>query len=356
MSEIHFEALRADLDQLSVPRGEVRHLRWLVPPLAIGRTASGDFEVFIRGAEIHAVSPLVKRHLQHGEWRPEAGGAQFSANRIVLPSAQHFASVAALIAIELVRSGIATSGGIQKAFSDVEPIIEMAIRRGALSENIVIGLIGELSVLRQLLLLGKSRSNSMLRYLNFWQGWQEGTRDFRIGDHSIEVKTTRSESAIHQFSGLHQLEPMQQPSGAMEHLYIMSFGLAASSVMGETLPSIVNSIVTLLSTAAEGSDLANEFLRRVSLYGCQSGGGYAHQTMLGWAAYGTRYTHTYIPRLYRIEDPAMRLLRRDMLDDTFVQAKGLSFTVHFPDQVSAFNPVPKWESELDRVIKFSDVI
>jgi len=356
MSEIHFEQLRADLDELSVPQGEVRHLRWLVPPLAIGRTASGDFEVFICGPEIHAVSPLVKRHLQHGEWRPETGGAQFSANRIVLPSAHHFASIAALIAIELVRSGIASSGGIQKAFSDVEPIIEMAIRRGALSENVVVGLIGELSVLRQLILLGKSRSSSMLRYLNFWQGWQEGNRDFRIGNYSIEVKTTRSESAIHHFTGLHQLEPMQHPSGAAEQLNIMSFGLAASSVMGETLPSIVNSIVTLLSTTTEGSDVANELLRRVSQYGCQSGEGYAHTTMQEWAAYGTRYTHTFIPRLYRVDDPAMRLLRRDMLDNTFVQAKGLSFTVHFPDKITAFNPVPNWEIELDRVTKLSDVM
>ncbi|SCU73290.1 exported hypothetical protein [Cupriavidus necator] len=140
----------------------------------------------------------------------------------------------------------------------------------------------------------------------------------------------------------------------MEQLSLMSFGLAASSAMGETLPSMVSSIVTLLSTATEGSDIAHEFLRRVSLYGCQSGEGYMHQTMGEWAAYGTRYTHTFVPRLYRIDDPAMRLLRRDLLVDTFVQTQGLSFTVHFPDQISAFNPAPNWGGELHRMIEHCD--
>ncbi|WP_342612695.1 PD-(D/E)XK motif protein [Burkholderia ambifaria] len=354
MNDIHFEALRADLDQLSVPQGQVRHMRWLVPALAIGRTASGDFEVFIRGPEIHAASALVRRHLQHGEWRPEEGGTPFSANRIVLPSAHHFASIAALIAIELVRAGIASPRGIQRAFNDVEPIIEMAIRRGALSENVVIGLIGELSVLRQLILVGATRPNSMLRCLNFWHGWEEGGRDFRLGDSSIEVKTTRSDGSIHQFSGLHQLEPIVRPSGAMEQLNVMSFGLAASSSMGETLPSMVSSIVKLLSSTEDSSDIAPEFLRRVSLYGCESGDGYVHETMHEWAAYGTRYTHTFVPRLYRVDDPAMRLLNRNLLADTFVQTHGLSFTVHFPDQVSAFNPVPNWEVELHRMIEHCD--
>ncbi|WP_144160825.1 PD-(D/E)XK motif protein [Paraburkholderia sp. BCC1885] len=334
MSDIHFEALRADLDQLSVPQGQVRHMRWLVPPLAIGRVASGDFEVFVRGPELHTVSSLVKRHVQHGEWRPEEGGAPFSANRIVLPSTSHFASIATLIAIELMRAGIAGPRGVQPAFTHVEPIIEMAIRGGALSENVVTGLLGELSVLRQLILFQTDRPGAMMRCLDFWQGWQEGGRDFRIGSYSIEVKTTQSGASIHEFSGLHQLEPMSLPSGAAEQLKLMSLGLASSSVMGETLPSMVSSIVMLLSTATSGSDIADEFLHRVSLYGSQSGAGYVHGTMREWAAYGARYTHTFLPRLYRIDDPAMRLLRRDLLADTFVQTQRLSFSKRLGPTVS----------------------
>ncbi len=346
MSDLHFEALRAELEALDVPQGQARKMRWLAVPLAIGRTPSGDFEIFIRGAEVHASSPLVRRHLQHGDWRPEEGGEPFSASRIVLPAAPHFASVAALIAIELLRAGITGPHGPQPAFSDVEPIIEMAIRRGALPENVVIGLIGELTVLRQLLLTRANRSNEMMRALEYWQGWQDGGRDFRFGDHAIEVKTTQSSISAHEFSGLHQLEPMTLPSGGREQLHLLSIGLVASTSVGETLPAIVDSIIGLLSLAA-APEIVDEMLRRVSLYGSQSGGGYSHEAMQGWGAYSTRYAHSFPPRLYRIDDPAMRLLDRDLLSRTFVQPEGLAFTMHLPTQVSVFNPVPSWEAEIE---------
>lgn len=346
MSELLYEGLREDLETLTVPDGQARNLRWLAPPLAIGRTATGDCEVFIRGPELRTGSPLVRRHVQHGDWRPEEGGEPFSASRIVLPAAPHFASIAALIAIELLRADVAGPLGVQPAFTDVEPIIEMAIRRGALSEAVIIGLIGELSVLRQLILAQGGQPALVMRCLDFWQGWQEGGRDFRIGDHAIEVKTTQASASIHEFSGLHQLEPTQLPSGVIEQLHLMSIGLAASSTMGEALPSVVSGIVTLLSTAAAGPEVADEFLRRVSLYGTLSGSGYTHATMQDWSVYGTRYAHTFLPRLYRLDDPAMLLLGRDLLAQTFVQAQGLSFTMHIPEQVSAYNPAPSWEAEL----------
>ena len=88
-------------------------------------------------------------------------------------------------------------------------------------------------------------------------------------------------------------------------------------------------------------------LRRVSLYGSQSGGGYVHGTMQGWGVYGTRYAHSFPPRLYRLDDPAMRLLDRELLSRTFVQPDGLSFTMHLPSQVSPFNPAPSWEDEIE---------
>lgn len=349
MNDLHFESLRANLEALSVPSGQVRNLRWLAAPLAVGRTTVGDFEVFIRGPELRAASSLVRRHLQHGEWRPEEGGEPFPANRIVLPSAPHFAAIAALIAIELIRAGIAGSRGPQNAFTDVEPIVEMAIRRGALPENVIIGLIGELTVLRQLVLARSGTPASMMRCLDLWQGWQDGGRDFRLGDHSIEVKTTQAVSSIHEFSGLHQLEPKLLPTGRLEHLHLMSIGLSASTSLGESLPDLVASIVSLFTSATDGPEVGDDFVRRVALYGSQSGGGYVHASMADWNVYGTRYAHTFAPRLYRLDDQAMRLLTRDLLAQTFVQPDGLAFTMHVPDQVSAFNPAPSWEAELERM-------
>jgi len=352
MSDLNFEALRAELEALSVPTGQVRHLRWLAPQIAVARTTSGDFEVFIRGHELRASSSLLRRHLQHGEWQPEGGGEPFPASRIVLPSAPYFASIAALIAVELIRAGIAGPRGPQAAFNDVEPIIEMAIRRGALPEDVIVGLIGELTLLRQLILPRSHQPETMLRCLDLWRGWQEGGRDFKIGNHSIEVKATRASSSVHDFSGLHQLESEATPSGRLEILHLMSIGLAASTSMGESLPSIVSSIVFLLTSRTGSSELAHEFVSRVALYGRQSGDGYTHESMADWSAYGTRYAHTFQPRLYRLDDPAMLLLTRDLLGQTFVQPDGLSFRMHIPDQVSAFNPASNWEAELETMLSF----
>jgi len=350
MSDSNFEALRAKLEALRVPSGQVRNLLWLAPPLAVGRTSDGDFEVYIRGPELRAASSLVRRHLQHGDWRPEEGGATFSASRIVLPSAPHFAAIATLIAIELIRADIAGPRGTQRAFDDVEPIVELAIRRGALPENVIVGLIGELTVLRRLILARTDAPTSLMRCLDFWQGWQErGGRDFRMGRHSIEVKATQAASSIHEFAGLHQLEPKLLPSGQMEQLHLLSVGLTASTTTGESLPSVVQSIVTVLSNLTGSSEVADDFVKRVALYGGQSGGGYTHASMADWSVYSTRYAHSFLPRLYRLDDPAMRVLTRDMLSQTFVQPDGLTFTMHIPEQVSVFNPAPSWERELERL-------
>jgi len=347
MSELQFESLRSELEALSVPRGHARFLRWLAPPLAVARNASGDFEVFIRGTELRAASPLVRRQLQHGSWRPEEGGETFPASRIALPSAPHFASIAALIAIELVRAGIAGPRGVHAAFADVEPIIEMAMRRGALADSAITGLIGELTVLRQLMLPRVRQPASLMRCLEFWQGWQDGGRDFRIGGHSVEVKATRGASSIHEFSGLHQLEAQVLPSAQLEYLHLLSIGLAPSTSAGESLPAMVDSVISILRSATGGEEIATEFVRRVALYGHRLGGGYAHESMAEWSVYATRFAHTFVPRLYRVDDPGMLLLTRAMLAQTFVQPDYLAFTMHLPESVSAFNPAQDWAAELE---------
>lgn len=346
MIEPQFESLRSELEELSAPREQARHLIWLAEPLAVARTASGDFEVFIRGPELRTASPLVRRQLQHGSWRPEEGGVAFPASRVALPSAPHFASIAALIAIELIRAGVAGPRGVQAAFADVEPIIEMAIRRGALADSAIIGLLGELTVLRQLIFTRMQQPASLMRCIDFWQGWQDGGRDFRIGDHSIEVKTTRAASSIHEFSGLHQLEPQLLASNQPEQLHLLSIGLAPSTSTGESLPALVESIVSILRSSTGGEEVPTEFVRRVALYGHRSGGGYMHASMAEWSVYATRYAHTFVPRLYRIDDPGMLLLTRAVLAQTFVRPHDLSFTMQIPESVSAFNPAQDWAAEL----------
>ena len=349
MTQPSFETLRDDLEALQAPAGEARNLRWLSPPLAVARNATGDYEIFVRGGELVATSPLVRRHLQHGEWQPQDGGPSFPACRIVLPSAAHFASVAALISVELLRAGLGSGADPQEAFADVEPIIEMAIRRGALPENVIVGLIGELLVLRQGLLGLAGQPHLRGAVLESWQGWQTG-RDFSFGQSSVEVKTTQSASSIHDFSGLHQLEEVHLPGGAQELLHLLSIGLAASTAMGESLPRMVEQILSMLGDGGPLGALQSTFLTRVEAYGASNGVGYRHATMSDWSAYSTRYTPTFPPRLYRVADPAMRLLRREEIAATFVAPGSLTFTLHFPDRVSAFNPAANWQDELSQML------
>ncbi|MER9926722.1 PD-(D/E)XK motif protein [Mesorhizobium sp. M0048] len=355
MTDHSYEVLRWELEGLSASSGNVRNLRWLAPELAVGRNAAGDFEIFLRGEKLVTSSAVVRRHVQHDNWRPREGGEPFAASRIVLPSAPHFASVAALIAVELLRAGIAGSGNPQRAFGDVEPIIEMAIRRGALPENVVIGLIGELILLRQCLLVTAAEPARHAEVVAGWQGWQQGSRDLRIGHHSIEVKTTQAAASIHEFSGLYQLEAQRQPSGEIEELHLLSVGLAASTSLGESLPAIVDSVLTVLGHGRHKGSAAVEdaFLRNVEAYGAGNGIGYAHRTMNDWSVYSTRYTHTFLPRLYRVSDPAMLLLSREDIARTFVQPASVSFTLHVPDRVSAFNPAPNWQETIAEMINRS---
>lgn len=349
---ILFEDLRADLEAISSASGEARNLRWLAPELAVGRNAAGDYEIFLRGESLTAASSIVARHLQHGQWVPKEGGESFSASRIVLPSVPQFASVAALIAVELLRAGIDGSGNPQQAFSDVEPIIEMAIRRGALAENVIIGLIGELILVRQCLLATLSTSARQAEIINAWQGWQHGGRDFRLGRYAIEVKTTQSQSSLHEFTGIHQLEPEHLEGSVAEDLYVLSIGMISSATTGETLPEVVDSILNLLSSSLGESagPVQDTFLRSVSLYGTQAATGYSHVTMREWSAYATRYSHSFAPRLYRVDDHAMRLLRRETVEETFVVPSSVSFSALFPDRVSAFNPAENWLTAVTEIV------
>jgi hypothetical protein len=346
-----FEELRAELDQLEPPEGDARTLRWLGDPLAVARNSVGDYEIFLLGPTLHARSALVRRHLQHGDWRPQSGGEAFAATRIVLPSAPHFASVVALIAVELLRAGVASTSDTQTALFDVEPIIEMAIRRGALPENVIVGLIGELIVLRQALLLVSREPERRAGLVANWHGWQHGARDFRFGSRSLEVKATQAAQSIHEFSGIHQLEEAILPTGDREELHLLSIGLVPSSTVGESLPHLVSQIEDMLDDGGEERDaLQLAFLSQVEGYGALNGTGYRHSTMAQWGAYSTRYSHTFPPRLYRVADPAMRLLTREMLADTFAEPASVSFALHLPEQVSAYNPAANWQDALASII------
>lgn len=125
--------------------------------VGLSRQFGGAIEIFLVGPELAAQSGTVSRHLRHDEWSRSHGSA-FSANRLVLPSAEHFTASAAFVVEELFRANVLTS--LHDAFAKTEPIIEMLLRRTTLGEEVLLGLFGELTVLEAALSARRRRTDS----------------------------------------------------------------------------------------------------------------------------------------------------------------------------------------------------
>lgn len=345
---IAFEDLRERLVGLEVPAGDARRLVWLVAGrLGAAVTATGSHEIFLVGPELSAATPVVARHLQHDLWEPNDGAPPFAATRILLGTAPHFASMSALIATELARFDLSDDGGLQRAFGEIEPLIELAIRRGALSTEALLGLIAELQLLRVALLAvpGTRRQGA----LNGWRGWTQG-RDFAFGLHAIEVKATLGTGSRHAFSGIHQLEAQQLAGGGSEVLHLMSFGLVETDSGGQALPDLVDDLISLLDgdDGERGPGRAG-LLEMVRAYGGPGAVGYDHESMRDWAVYQGRYAISFA-RLYSTDDPAMRLLSSELIEQTFAIPTSVSFELLLPDQVSMFNPANNWQAVIASIV------
>ncbi len=339
-----FEPVRNDLEGLRVPEGEARRLVWVVEGrLGAALTASGSYEIFLLGPELTAASPLVGRHLQHDQWEPEPGGEVFEATRVLLGSAAHFAAVAALIATELARLDLSSDEALQHAFTEVEPIIEMAIQRSALSDEALIGLIAELHVLRAALVaVGKEKRPLVLMG---WHGWTKG-RDFIFGDKTIEVKATTGAQSRHHFSGVHQLEAQRLGGVQIERLSLLSLGLSETESGGQSLPDLVEDLISLLqSDGLAGGSAQRQLLAMIGAYGEAGTAGYDHDRARHWQIYQRRFAIDF-GRLYDISDDEVRLLTREQIEDTFAVVESVSFSLLLPDRITSFNPVSNWQGDV----------
>ncbi|NSX16070.1 PD-(D/E)XK motif protein [Cupriavidus taiwanensis] len=355
---ITFEALRDTLVQLDPPQlaGE-RSTYWVVPrKLGLAKTADAALEIFIVGPKLYPRTPTVSRHLEFARWEISESGEQLDANRVVLPSAPHFVAIAALIAVELDRAGIDDGRPIQEVLDDVEPIIELSLRRGALSEEHLIGLVGELLCLEAMLDAIADRPELRMSILDMWEGPQVGHRDFVIGISAIEVKTTRQESSSHKISGLHQVERAVSTHHSEENLFLLSIGLAASEHEGQTLPEIVQRVSDRLadSGAKEGTSLTplqHRFLDDVARYGAGASRGYDHRTMSAWNIYGSKYRATFTPRLYDLLDEEVRIIRRLDLTGTHVSPDDIQYRLELPPLINGGNPASSWRHAVVGIVK-----
>jgi hypothetical protein len=337
----NFEELRTQISALAPPSSpDARSVYWVRDAsLGIAVDPRGAFEVFLVAPQIAPRSPLVSRHLEFDTWVSGDDGA-FLANRLVFPAAPHFLAFSALVAQELVRAGWGNSEMNQAdAFHTVEPLIEMALRRAALSEETIVGLIGELLLLDQML-EAVVTTNPELRsaILDMWRGHLREARDFVVGRSAIEVKTTLRSASEHHIHGLSQVE---QNGLDEDQVLILSIGLAAGSE-GFTLPDTVERILGKLMDVA-GAPLRARFLGEVARYAQDAGLGYVHDVMRAWPVYQAAYVMSFVPRLYDMSDPSVRVVRRSDLVGTFVVPERIEYQVRLPPRITALNPREDWQ-------------
>lgn len=311
--------------------------------VGISRQPSGAYELFLCGEELHARLPLVSRHLKFDQWA-RAGGEVFQANRIVLPSDEHYLPMAAFLAEELLRRDVVQS--LARGFEQTEPLIEMALRRIALGEEELLGLLGELRFLEALLSIAGSDVSRRVKALEAWKGHERGARDFLVRDRVVEVKTTRGTRSVHRISNLSQVDPRRTASGEPnEELFLLSLGFEADDSISAhgarlSLPAQVDRLLSMLPSSSMGArgEAQELLLNKIASYGV-AGLGYDHDVMQSWPSYQRSWRHTFA-RIYDMGDPAIKVLRHiDMQGKQHVIGETVSFDVDLPERVSGdLNP------------------
>lgn len=352
---VSFEELWAQISSMRAPATKDRYeIFWVIQRvLGLARSGDGSIELFLPGPKVFPSTHVVRRHMEHGQWEIESSRERIEANRLVFPGEDHFVGIAALISREFIRHGI-DQRPLQLVVNSVEPTIELALRRGALQEEQVIGLIGELILLECLLDSISGAPEYRMSALDMWQGYQSGGRDFRIGPHSIEVKTTRQETSSHRIAGLNQVSLSSNPGGEEHELWLFSVGLATSGNDGQSLPEIVQRILEKLSDPLiEGNSLSNlqaRFLENVSKYCSEFQEGYQHQSMSMQKPFLMRFRPTFTPRLYDLLDEEIRIIRASDVANTIVEPSSLQYQFNLPDLVNGANPTSSWRHSIIHMV------
>lgn len=331
------------LDQINATQagvtGDDRTITWLTEARVVGlaRNNRGHLELFLAGDQLKPRTGTVKSAMHHHCWHRD-NQPPLSANRILLPALGHFDQVGAFIAAELLREK--ADANLERAFAVTEPLIEIAIKRLEISENAILGLVGELLILDALC----RRANDVYvgPLVQAWDGWRRSARDLTWQGTGVEVKTTTRSTSGHAIHGVHQIEPAPATDDAPgeARLLLVSIGLQQTdpNVPASSIPSLVESIVERL-TASGASGLVDEFLKRVAMYGSESGIGYEHATMANEAPFTTPFSVTFV-RGYDMADPAVEVLRHDdVVAHQHVDAQSLSFRVELPATISLNNPI-----------------
>lgn len=349
-----YESLRAALGDLQpAHRPEDRILVWADSgrSLAVSRDPIGRLEIFLVGDPLEASIMVVAENLQHQVWTTQEG-ASLPANRVLLPDAPHFDGVAAFICSELLENGAAEE--LPSAFRRSEPVIALALRRAALSNQALVGLAGELFALARMV---ETLPHRATQVIEGWFGSVPSSRDLQIGAVGVEIKTTSGPDSVHHIQGLHQIEPGLSVDEVPEtHLFMLSIGvewLPTGAALGRSIPDLVDVILEALHDATQ----RDAFLDRVKQYGGDAAIGYDHFALRNVARF-RRPFQTRFERLYDLADDRLHLLRSsDVEHASHVETGSISYRVRLPTKVRGdVNPIAGMSAivaRLDRLLEES---
>jgi hypothetical protein len=318
------------------PRPDELHVEWLdASRMGVGVDSLGRYALLIVGAPLAPKIDIVAQAVRDGEWRTPTGST-LKGSVLQLPQGDAFRTATSTIAAELFRCGLETRP-CQEAFAEVEPFVALVLRRMLLPEEYVLGLIGELLILRELLQTACGRVPPATDPTACWRGWQRQARDFVLPRASIEVKTTGLSVSRHRISGLDQVEPRAIDGDQLERLFIASVGLRRSSGgIGHSIAGLADDIILALRRDSTDPNQAEaKFLDRLRQYGPEGFEGYRHPEMREQQFFAQCYTTIFSPRAYDMGDVNIRVLRRSDLASQFqcVVPENIEYTIDLPDSV-----------------------
>jgi hypothetical protein len=338
---LDYENISVLLSGIDIPADKGKHrIEYLVPDkLAIGRNSEEGYEVFLLGPKFSASSDQVRRYLRwSAAWETPGSGGAVEANLLSFPPSDEYRAAVSMIAIECIRAGIETRK-TEEFLPELEPIIELVLSQQRLPDTFILGLFGELFVLRQILSLKKASGVPESDPTGIWKGSERRPRDFLIDKDrkclGVEVKTTLGPSSSHTISGLDQVEARTYDSGRTEELYLASVGVKAA-VGGQSIAGLTEQILELIDDIGKGSssiaDDQQVFLDRLKAYGPVGSTGYDHRKMNAEAPFTDPYEFVF-NRLYDMSDGNVKVIRRACLTKTMVDPNGISYRVVLPDSI-----------------------
>lgn len=319
---------------VSATHEDARDVAWATVGQRLGfaRSPKGGIELFIVGDPIETGRPSIARRLEHHDWA--ANGTTIGANRLLLPNEPYFDRVAAFICAELQLNGIDARPTV--AFRRSEEVIELALSRGSIDSQALIGLCGEMLFLQAMTRAKPALAVSAL--MHDWKGYRPSSRDFQVGPVGVEVKTTTRGVSEHHIQGPYQTELGVPVDGVPETaLFLLSVGLLwlpPEHPGAFTLPAIVSELVDHLSPSDR-----SEFLRRVRAYAGSPQGGYEHSAEYVSPEFRRPFETNFV-RLYDLTDSRIQLPRSEDLNEMNLDPHSVNYRIRLPVQVNGtLNPV-----------------